>query len=205
MLARLSHALSRARVVYLAANGRSQSGVPSPPCPPGTSSSSTKALAPRKTGAGVSTVLRTGSSPSQARAMPTKPSASKPSIAFPKTRIGLTSGATALRRNLAVVPESVVPSGSPWRLELPSHQLQGGIRMKLHANARTCPHSRRLAVSRVEQLGWTLTAAAEAAGVSVRTISKWRRRYRVEGEQGLLDRCSAPLRVPLRTSGQRSR
>jgi DNA-binding NarL/FixJ family response regulator len=30
-------------------------------------------------------------------------------------------------RLLAVVPESVVPSGSPWRLELPSHQLQGGI------------------------------------------------------------------------------
>jgi two-component system cell cycle sensor histidine kinase/response regulator CckA len=27
---------------------------------------------------------------------------------------------------LGVVPESVVPSGSPWRLELPSHQLQGG-------------------------------------------------------------------------------
>jgi hypothetical protein len=26
----------------------------------------------------------------------------------------------------AVVPESVVPSGSPWRLELPSNQLQGG-------------------------------------------------------------------------------
>ena len=25
-----------------------------------------------------------------------------------------------------VVPESVVPSGPPWRLELPSHQLQGG-------------------------------------------------------------------------------
>jgi transposase InsO family protein len=75
--------------------------------------------------------------------------------------------------------------------------------MKLHANARTCPHSRRLAVSRVEQLGWTLAAAAEAAGVSVRTISKWRRRYRVEGAQGLLDRRSAPSRVPLRTSEQR--
>ena len=75
--------------------------------------------------------------------------------------------------------------------------------MKLHANSRTCPHSRRLAVVRVEQLGWTLAAAAEAAGVSVRTISKWRRRYRVEGEQGLLDRCSAPSRVPLRTSEQR--
>ena len=41
--------------------------------------------------------------------------------------------------------------------------------MKLHANARTCPHSRRLAVDRVERSGWTLAAAAEAAGVSVRT------------------------------------
>ena len=28
--------------------------------------------------------------------------------------------------------------------------------MKLHANARTCPHSRRLAVDRVEREGWTL-------------------------------------------------
>jgi transposase len=72
--------------------------------------------------------------------------------------------------------------------------------MKLHANARTCPHSRRLAVDRVERDGWTLAAAAEAAGVSVRTISKWRRRYRVEGEQELLDRCSAPESVPLRTA-----
>jgi transposase InsO family protein len=52
---------------------------------------------------------------------------------------------------------------------------------------------------RVEQEDWTLAAAAEAAGVSVRTISKWLRRYRDEGEQGLLDRCSAPASVPLRT------
>jgi transposase InsO family protein len=73
----------------------------------------------------------------------------------------------------------------------------------LHANARTCPHSLRLAVGRVEQQGWTLTAAAEAAGVSVRTVSKWLRRYRDEGEQGLLDRCSAPGSVPLRTGESR--
>lgn len=70
--------------------------------------------------------------------------------------------------------------------------------MKLHANARTCPHSRRLAVDRIERQGWTLAAAAEAAGVSVRTVSNWLRRYREEGEQGLLDRCSAPVSVPLR-------
>jgi transposase InsO family protein len=75
--------------------------------------------------------------------------------------------------------------------------------MKLHANARTCPRSRRLAVDRVERDGWTLAAAASAAGVSVRTVSKWRRRWRVEGEQGLLDRCSAPSLVPLRTGEER--
>ena len=75
--------------------------------------------------------------------------------------------------------------------------------MKLHANARTCPHSRRLAVDRVERDGWTLAAAAEAAGGSVRTVSKWRRRYREEGEQGLLDRCSAPSLVPFQTCEER--
>ena len=74
---------------------------------------------------------------------------------------------------------------------------------RLHANARTCPHSRRLAVDRVELYGWTLTAAAEAAGVSVRTISKWRRRYREEGGQGLFDRSSAPSSVPSRTDETR--
>ena len=75
--------------------------------------------------------------------------------------------------------------------------------LRLHANARTCPHSRRLAIDRVEFQGWTLAASAEAAGVSVRTVSKWRRRYRMEGERGLLDRCSAPGSVPLRTSEER--
>jgi phage shock protein C len=36
------------------------------------------------------------------------------------------AGGAGILLYLAVVPESVVPSGSPWRLELPSHQLQGG-------------------------------------------------------------------------------
>ena len=44
--------------------------------------------------------------------------------------------------------------------------------MKLHANARTCPKSRRLLVERVEEQGWSLTAAAEAAGVSERTAAQ---------------------------------
>jgi transposase InsO family protein len=75
--------------------------------------------------------------------------------------------------------------------------------MKLHGNARTCPHSRLLAVRRVEVEGWTLAAAAEAAGVSVRTLSKWLRRYRDGGEEGLLDRSSAPRAVPHRTPEER--
>jgi transposase len=75
--------------------------------------------------------------------------------------------------------------------------------MKLHGNARTCPHSRLVAVRRVLEEGWTLTAAAETGDVSVRTISRWVCRYREEGEQGLLDRSSAPARVPRRTSEDR--
>ena len=41
--------------------------------------------------------------------------------------------------------------------------------MKLHANARTCPNSRKLLVRRIEEKNWSLMAAAEAAGISERT------------------------------------
>jgi transposase InsO family protein len=54
-------------------------------------------------------------------------------------------------------------------------------------------------VSRVVELGWSLTQAAEAAGVSDRTCSKWVRRFRADGALGLLDRSSAPLVVANRT------
>ncbi len=71
--------------------------------------------------------------------------------------------------------------------------------MKIHANARTCPNSRKLLVSRIEEEGWSLVAAAEAAGVSERSARKWLSRWRTEGEAGLLDRSSAPKRIPHRT------
>ena len=75
--------------------------------------------------------------------------------------------------------------------------------MKLHGNARSCPKSRRLLVDRVEGDGWSLTAAAEAAGVSERTAAKWMARWRAEGEAGLFDRSSAPRCRPSQLPGER--
>jgi transposase InsO family protein len=75
--------------------------------------------------------------------------------------------------------------------------------MKLHANARTCPNSRALIAERVLERGWSLAAAAEAAGVSERTARKWVGRFRSEGLAGLVDRPSAPHRRPRRTSPER--
>ena len=71
--------------------------------------------------------------------------------------------------------------------------------MKLHGNAKTCPRSRELIVRRVLEQGWSLTEAAEAAGVSERTTCKWLARYRAEGEAGLADRSSAPGFIPATT------
>jgi transposase InsO family protein len=73
----------------------------------------------------------------------------------------------------------------------------------LHRNARTCPRSRRLLADRVLGEGWSLAAAAEAAGVSERTAWKWVDRYRREGAAGLEDRSSAPVSVPSRTPADR--
>ena len=77
--------------------------------------------------------------------------------------------------------------------------------MKLHANARGCPNSRRLLVDRVLVEGWSVTAAAAAAGVSDRTAYRWLARWRAEGEAGLFDRSSAPKRIPHRTAPERVR
>jgi transposase InsO family protein len=75
--------------------------------------------------------------------------------------------------------------------------------MKLHRNAALSWSGRRLLVDRVLVQDWTLAAAAEAAGVSVRCARKWVGRYRLEGDPGLLDRSSAPRRVANRTPADR--
>jgi transposase InsO family protein len=75
--------------------------------------------------------------------------------------------------------------------------------MRLHPKAKTCPNSRRLLVSRIEDQDWSVMAAAEAAGISERTAYRWLARWRAEGELGLLDRSSAPHRIPHRTAPER--
>jgi transposase InsO family protein len=75
--------------------------------------------------------------------------------------------------------------------------------MKMHANARLSLKGRELLVDRVENAGWSLMTAAEAAGISDRTVRKWLARYRAEGADGLLDRSSAPRRVANRTEDGR--
>jgi transposase InsO family protein len=61
--------------------------------------------------------------------------------------------------------------------------------MKSHRNAKTNVYQRQLLIRRVRQLGWTRAAAAQAAGVSVRTVAKWLTRA-----TALADRSSRPHR-----------
>jgi len=75
--------------------------------------------------------------------------------------------------------------------------------MNLHANAALSWSGRRRLCELVVVERWTVAAAAEATGVSVRCARKWVGRYRLEGVAGLRDRSSAPRRVANRTDGDR--
>lgn len=70
--------------------------------------------------------------------------------------------------------------------------------MKLHGNARLTPVQRRLMCARVDDEGWTVAEAADAAGMSERRAYEWLRRWRA-GDRMLADRSSAPKRVANRT------
>ena len=75
--------------------------------------------------------------------------------------------------------------------------------MNLHANAALSLKKRRELCERVVEQGWKVSSAAAAAEVSERCARKWVGRYRSDGELGLLDRSSAPLSIPHRTSEER--
>ena len=55
------------------------------------------------------------------------------------------------------------------------------------------------------EAGWSVMEAAAAAGISDRTARRWTKRWREEGELGLLDRSSAPHRIPHKTPPARVR
>ena len=63
--------------------------------------------------------------------------------------------------------------------------------MNIHKNARLTPKGRALLVQRILE-GDAPEDAAAASGVSLRTARRWLKRYRDEGEAGLLDRSSRP-------------
>ncbi len=67
-------------------------------------------------------------------------------------------------------------------------------RMNLHKNARLTPQGRLLLVQRVTDQGWSVGAAAGAAGLSQRQAYRWLARYRAGGTAALMDRSSAPRR-----------
>ena len=86
-------------------------------------------------------------------------------------------------------------------MRTPSYQLLGveatteeGVLMS-HPNARLTVHGRLVLVERIES-GWSVSAAARAAGVSRQTAGKWAHRFRGLGEMGLVDASSRPHRLP---------
>src|SRR5262245_12421370 len=70
--------------------------------------------------------------------------------------------------------------------------------MRLHGNARLTPFQRRLLCERIREEGWTVEDAATAAGCSQRTADRWLVSH--DAGESMLDRSSAPLRRPTRTS-----
>lgn len=70
--------------------------------------------------------------------------------------------------------------------------------MNIHKGAKLTLKSRELLIERLER-GEHPRAVAEALGVSVRTVYKWRQRHREEGRAGLEDRSSRPHVSPTRT------
>ena len=70
--------------------------------------------------------------------------------------------------------------------------------MQVHGNAKLVPSSRLLLVRRVLEESWKVSDVAAALGVSERTVYRWLARFR-GGDRRLVDRSSAPKRVPRRT------
>jgi len=74
--------------------------------------------------------------------------------------------------------------------------------MVIHENARLTLRCREELVQCVAR-SMTLKRAAASFKVTPKTVTKWVRRYRLEGPSGLCDRSSRPRRSPRQTSAER--
>jgi len=70
--------------------------------------------------------------------------------------------------------------------------------MNMHQNARLTPKGREILIARLAR-GERASDVGSAMGVSIRTVYKWRARWREYGLAGLQDRSSTPIRCPNRT------
>jgi transposase InsO family protein len=75
--------------------------------------------------------------------------------------------------------------------------------MEVHARAPLSPIGRQRVVDRVVCERWSVAAAAEAAGVTERSVYRWLARWRAQGPAGLVDRRSVPGRIPHKTPADR--
>lgn len=67
--------------------------------------------------------------------------------------------------------------------------------MGRHSNAPLTPEGRRRLIERIES-GRPIAHVADEAGVSRQRLGEWYRRWLAEGDAGLVDRSSRPLRSP---------
>jgi transposase InsO family protein len=72
--------------------------------------------------------------------------------------------------------------------------------VKVHGNARLLPRQRTMLCERVRLEGWTVGDAAEAFGVSDRTVYRWLARF--DAGDPMTDRSSAPRTRPAKTSAE---
>ena len=70
--------------------------------------------------------------------------------------------------------------------------------MQVHGNAKLVPSMRLLLVRRVLEESWSVAQVAAAFAISQRTVYRWLARWRA-GDHQLVDRSSAPRRMPRRT------
>jgi transposase InsO family protein len=71
--------------------------------------------------------------------------------------------------------------------------------MDTHKNARLTPKGREAMVRAVVDCGLSKAEAARRYNTTAKTVSKWVKRFRKEGVEGLCDRSSRPLSSPSQT------